>query len=113
MAEYEINQLVIATVTSAQAGALTQAITQDGFHVTRIDNSGGIVQEATVSLLIGLERTRLPRLLEHIRTVCHTYTRYVPAHMETTLAEVQPLVLEAQLGGATVYVLDVERFEQV
>lgn len=108
-----VNQLVVATVAGEQAGELMRALLEDGFQVTRMDSSGGMLQEAAVSLLIGLDRARLPRLLEHVRTHCRTYTRYVPAHLEVTMAEVQPLVIEAQAGGATVYVLDVERFEQI
>ena len=113
MAGQVVNQLVIANVAGGQARGLIHTLIRDGFHVTQIDSSGGILQEATVSLLIGLDRALLPRLLEHIRTQCPTHTRYVPTHLEATLAEVQPLVIETQVGGASVYVLDVERFEQV
>lgn len=113
MAQRAVNQLVVANVAGEQAGELTRALIEDGFYVTQIDSSGGLLQEITVSFLVGLDRARLPRLLEHIRTRCSTRTRYVPAHLDATMAEVQPLVIEAQVGGATVYVLDVERFEQL
>jgi len=108
-----VNQLVITTASGGQAGELTDRLTRDGFYVTRIDSSGGILHEATVSLLIGLDQTRLPRLLEHIRECCPTRRQFIPAHVETPLLEIQPLVIEAEVGGATVYVLDVERFEQL
>jgi uncharacterized protein YaaQ len=108
-----INQLVIATVSGAQAGALTDRLTRDGFTVTRVDSSGGILHEATVSLLIGLEQARLSHLLEHVRECCRTRRRFIPAHVEAPLLEIQPMLIEAEVGGATVYVLDVERFEQL
>jgi len=108
-----INQLVIATVAGAQAGSLTERLTREGFYVTQVDSSGGILYEATLSLLIGLDRARLPRLLEVIRECCHTRRRFVPAHVEAPLLEVQPVMIEAEVGGATIYVLDVERFEQL
>jgi uncharacterized protein YaaQ len=108
-----INQLVIATVSGAQAGTLTDRLTQDGFYVTRVDSSGGILHEATVSLLIGLDRARLSRLLEHVRECCHTRRRFIPAHVEAPLLEIQPVLIEAEVGGATVYAVDVERFEQL
>jgi len=108
-----VNQLVIATVAGAQAGALTDRLTRDGFYVTQVDSSGGILYEATVSLLIGLDRARLPRLLEHIRECCRTRLRFIPAHVEAPLLEIQPMMIEAEVGGATVYVLDVERFERL
>jgi len=108
-----VNQLVIATAAGSQAGVLTDRLTHDGFYVTWMDSSGGILYEATVSLLIGLDRERLPRLLEHIRECCHTRRRFIPAHIEAPLLEIQPMMIEAEVGGATVYVLDIERFEQL
>ena len=108
-----VNQLIIATIAGAQAGVLTDRLTRDEFYVTQVDTSGGILREATNSLLIGLDRARLPRLLEHIRECCPTYRRFIPAHVEAPLLEVQPMMIEAEVGGATVYVLNVERFEQL
>jgi len=108
-----VNQLVIATVPGGQADALTDGLTRDGFHVTQVDSSGGILYEATVTLLIGLDRLLLPRLLEQIRECCHTRRRFIPAHVEAPLLEIQPVMIEAEVGGATVYALDVERFEQL
>jgi uncharacterized protein YaaQ len=108
-----VNQLVLATVAGAQANALTDRLTLDGFFATQIDSAGGILYEATVSLLIGLDRARLPRLLSHLRECCRTHRRFIPAHVEAPLLEIQPVMIEAEVGGATVYALNVERFEQV
>ncbi|MBN1888192.1 MAG: cyclic-di-AMP receptor [Thermoflexales bacterium] len=108
-----VNQLLIATVSSSQTGTLMDKLTRDGFYVTRVDSSGGILYEATVSLFIGLNQSRLPRLLEHLRECCPTRRRLIPAHIEAPLLEVQPVMIEAEVGGAMIYVLDIERFEQV
>jgi uncharacterized protein YaaQ len=108
-----VNQLVIAIAARGQAGELTRALTDDGFYVTQVDSGGGITHEATVSLVIGLDRTRLHQLLEHIRRLCSTRTRYVSAHLEVALIEALPLAIETQVGGATIYLFDVERFEQI
>lgn len=113
MAEARINRLAIATVAGSQAEELTRTLVGEGFYVTEIASTSGFFQETTVSLLIGLEARHLPRLLQLIRTLCRPYVRYVPAHMEVAMAEVQPLMMEIQSGGATVFVLNVERFEQV
>ena len=108
-----VNQLAIATVSGAQASTLIEALTRDGFHVTRVDSSGGILHEATVSLIVGLSHVHLDRLLEHLRECCRTRRRFIPAHIEAPLLEIQPVLIEAEVGGATLYVLDVERFEQL
>jgi uncharacterized protein YaaQ len=108
-----INQLVLATVSGTQAGELIGRLNRDRFYVTKIDSSGGLLYEATVLLLIGLDGIRLSRLLEHIRECCPTRRKFVPAHVETPFFAAQPVMIEAEIGGATIYVLDVERFEQL
>ncbi len=108
-----VNQLVVATISGAQAGTLTDRLTRDGFYVTQVDSSGGILYEATVSLIIGLNQSRLSRLLGHVRECCRTRRRFIPAHVEAPMLEIQPMMIEAEVGGASVYVLDVERFEQL
>ncbi len=108
-----VNQLVIVTVSSGQAGLFMDRLTRDGFCVTQVDSSGGILREATVSLFVGLDRARLPCVLEHVRECCRTRRRFIPAHIEAPLLEIQPTMIETEVGGATVYVLDVERFEQL
>ncbi len=108
-----VNQLVIATVSGGQASDLTDRLTRDGFYLTHVDSTGGVLYEATVSLLIGLNQVRLPHLLKLIRDCCRTRRRFIPAHVEAPMLEIQPMMIEAETGGATVYVLDVERFEQL
>jgi len=111
--ERTVNQLVLATVSGSQAGELLDRLTRDRFNVTQIDSRGGILHEATVSLLIGLEQQRLPALLKHFRECCHTRRQYIPAHTEAPFLEVQPVMIEAEVGGATVFVFRVQRFEQL
>ena len=108
-----VNQLVFATVAGSQAGEFVDRLIRSEFHVTQIDSRGGILHEATVSLLIGLDRARLPRLLEHVRECCHTRRQFIPAHAEAPILEAQTVMIEAEIGGATVFVFDVERFEHL
>jgi len=108
-----VNQLAIATISGSQADALIDRLTCDGFYFTQVDSSGGLLYESTLSLIIGLDRVRLPRLLEHIRECCPTRRQFIPVHAEAPMLEIQPVMIETEVGGAIVYVLDVERFEQL
>lgn len=108
-----VNQLVVATVAGSQAGDLVERLVREEFHVTQIDSRGGILHEATVSLLIGLDKTDLPRLLAVIRECCRRRRQFVPAHAEAPFLEAPAVMIEAEIGGATAYVFDVERFQQL
>ena len=107
-----VNQLVIVTVAGEQLGELTQRLSQDGFFVTQVDR-GGLLQDIPVSLLIGVNQVQLPRLLKHVRECCHTRRRYIPAQAEAMWRESLGMMIEAEVGGAVVYVLEVERFVQL
>jgi len=107
-----IDHLVIATVAGDQANDLTRRLTTDGFYVTQISSRRGLWEDDTVSLLIGLKQERLPALLGIIRTYCRPRRHFIPAQIEAPLLQIQPLMIEAETGGATIYVLDVERCEQ-
>jgi len=108
-----VDQLVIVVVSGAQAGTLMDWLTHNGFYFTQIDSSGDVLYESTISLLIGLDQARQPRLLEYIRECCPTHRQFIPAHAEAPMLEIQPTMIEAEMGGATIYTLDVEHFEQL
>jgi uncharacterized protein YaaQ len=108
-----IDQLVMVIVASAQAGALMDKLSQKKFSFTKVDSSGGFLHEATLCLLVGLNHERRPALIDIIQQHCHRRKVYIPAHMDVTQIQGQPLMIEAEIGGATMFTLNVERFEQL
>ena len=108
-----IDQLCLVAVLGEQAGELTARLVADGFQVTEMNSTGGLLQEVQVSLLIGLSRTRLGPLLAHIRDCCRRQRRFIAAHLEGSSSLFQPAIIEAETGGAIIYVFDVERFEKL
>jgi uncharacterized protein YaaQ len=104
---------MLVTVSGEQTGELVQALNREGFYVTVIDSRGGLLDERTSTLMIGLSQARQTQLLERLRVECRTRRRLIPAQLETPLASAQTLMIEAETGGAVIYVCDVERFEQL
>ena len=109
----DINLLVILILANEQISELTQELVKGSFYFTRIDSSGGILERATISLLVGINRVRLDALMKIIQTCCHTRLKFIPARVEAPMMQGQPLMIEAEVGGATVYAVEVERFEQL
>jgi uncharacterized protein YaaQ len=108
-----IDQLCLVSVLGEQAGELTARLVADGFQATEMNSSGGLLQEVQVTLLIGLPHARLGALLAHIRDCCRRQRRFIAAHLEGSSSLFQPAIIEAETGGAIVYVFEVERFEQL
>ncbi len=105
---------IIAIVQSDDAGALTDALREKNFQSTLISSTGGFLREGNATLLIGVEDEQVEQVLGVIKENCTTRTQFVnpmPPVMEPgELYMPQPV--EVQVGGATIFVVSVERFEK-
>ena len=108
-----VDHLAIVTAAASQAAEVIDVLTGEGYCVTEVDSDGGMLEEATTTLLVGLSHERLPGLLEILHQHCSTQRRFMPAHADTPMVQVEPMVIEVEVGGATVYTLNVEHFEQL
>lgn len=108
----ETNQLIFVVVSERQAEDLLQALVKEHFYFTKIDSSGMVFQEPTLFLLIGLNNSRLSTLLGLVTEYCQPYQEYVPVQFNMPAGFPALSMIEARAGGALVYVLYVERFEQ-
>lgn len=107
-----IDRLLLVMVSSDTINELTQALVAKQLYFTRIESSGGFLRKESTSLVIGIANNRYQELLEIIRTVCQRKRIFVPARIETPIAQQHPLMIEAETGGAVFFAFKVERFEQ-
>ena len=113
MPDLDIDLLVLIVVSSSQSKKLMANLNRKHFYFTIIDSTNSLFHEPTVCLLLGLHHDRLDTLNALVRKYCQPYRKYVPIQMRA-VGEISNLpVLETQEGGATLYALDVEYFEQV
>ncbi|MBN1488130.1 MAG: cyclic-di-AMP receptor [Anaerolineae bacterium] len=113
MGQELIDRIAITVVDGDQAHKLIEVLNATGLCVTKIDAVGGFLHESLVTLLIGLPQAKLPRFFALVRQHCPSRTRYVSMSVEMTMAPSYPMMIEARVGGATVFILPVERFVQL
>jgi uncharacterized protein YaaQ len=107
------DRLAILTVTGSQVEMLMKQLAIADFHFTVINTTGQLMQEPVTCLLIGFPQSRQSSLLELVREYCKTYRQFIPTQniLPGELASLP--MIEAQLGGALVCILAVERYEQL
>jgi uncharacterized protein YaaQ len=106
-------KLVMSIVNSDDAGRLVDALTQGGYRATTISTTGGFLRQGNATIFVGTEDEKVPDVLQLIRDHCHTRTQFVnplPPVMEPG-EMYMPTPVDVQVGGATVFVLDVVQFE--
>jgi uncharacterized protein YaaQ len=100
-------------ISGSQADLLMKQLTGANFRFTLMNSTGGILQDAMLCLMIGFSHERLPALLDIIHSSGRTYKRFIPTQGMLPMEQAALPMMEAQLGGATIYMLNVDRFEQI
>jgi len=108
-------KLVVAIVHADDAGPCASALTDSGFDCTRLSTSGAFLQKGNTTLLVGVDATQVDAVVDVLREHARGRNEYMnPRPPTTEPAELfVPFPVEVQIGGATVFVLDVERFERL
>ena len=107
-------KLVVAVVQSEDANGLLSQLSNRGFRATRIKTVGGFLREANATIFVGVEEDDVDTVVHTIRESCTTRQQQItaiPAVMEPGEFFL-PYPVEVEVGGATIFVLDVERFER-
>jgi uncharacterized protein YaaQ len=105
-------KLIIAMVQDEDSEATTQALTEHGQRVTRLATTGGFLRRGNTTLLIGVEDAQVDDVMGVLRQTCRRRTTFTTLVSETPMM-LPASVVEVEVGGATVFVLNMEHFEQV
>ncbi len=108
-------KLVLAIVQAKDSGRLIDALTEAGFQATILASTGGFLRSGNATILVGVEDAEVDRLLAIVRRTCQTREQLlnpIPPVVEPVDAYVAYPV-KVQVGGAVVFVLQVDRMERV
>jgi uncharacterized protein YaaQ len=108
-------KLVIAVVQGEDATQTVQALSSAGISVTKMASSGGFLLQGNATLLIGVDDDKVEEAIGLIRDNCRERSQYMtPMPPMVEPGEFfMPYPVEVQVGGATIFVVDVERFEKL
>ncbi len=107
--------MVVAIVHNEDAGVLVDALLEKDFRATRLQSSGGFLKQSNATVMLGVEDASVDAVMAIIAEQCTSRTQVVnpmPPIMEPG-EFFMPYPLEVEVGGATVFVLPVERFERI
>jgi uncharacterized protein YaaQ len=107
-------KLILSIVNRDDSNALVDSLMRRGYRATVISTTGGFLREGNATILVGAQDEKVEEVLSLIKEGCHTRTQFVnplPPVMEPGELYM-PTPVEVQVGGATVFVLDVEGFHR-
>jgi len=106
-------KLLLAIINHDDAGSVMQHLMQEGFFFTKLSSSGGFLRVGNTTILIGTDESKVDTVVEIIGRYCRSRTQVIPTSSELGMGFYPSMPVEVVVGGATIFVLNVERFEKV
>lgn len=103
-------KLILAIMSNDDSPAVSSALTKENYQVTRLATTGGFLRVGNTTLIIGTEDDRVERAIEVIGEYSRRRTEVVPSTASYDIGRYASFPMEVQVGGATIFVVDVEQF---
>jgi uncharacterized protein YaaQ len=106
-----IHHLLLVVVQSQDVDTATRVLESLGASVVYMASTGGFLGRRNATLLIGLPDGSEEQALAALRTACRQRVEYMTMPLEGSPMPM-PAPVPVTVGGATVFAMPVERFEQ-
>lgn len=106
-------KLIYAIINNDDSHAVQSALTKSGFQATKLSSTGGFLLAGNTTFMICSEDENVDEILGIIKEHSHKRRQFVPNSASCTKGAYSDFPVEVMVGGATMFVTDIERFEKV
>lgn len=106
-------KLVLAIVSNDDTNSLIKALAKEGFQSTKLATTGGFLSKGNSTIITGCEDKQVKSVIEIISQESKKRTELVPGTAPFDANELITAPIEVTVGGATVFVLNVEEFYKI
>ncbi|MBQ7896906.1 MAG: cyclic-di-AMP receptor [Clostridia bacterium] len=107
-------KLIFAIINNDDGPIVSAELIKEGFHVTKMASTGGFLKKGNNTFITAVEDEQVDTVIDIIKKYSkkRKYTAPVDIISSATLGgSMTPI--EVTIGGATVFVANIERFERV
>lgn len=106
-------KLILAIINSDDANAVSNALTDNGFLVTKLSTTGGFLKVGNTTFITGVDDNRVDDVIKIIKSKSKKRKQSVPSATPLEVGTYSAIPFEITIGGATIFVLNVEDFKKV
>jgi len=106
-------KLIIAIINGDDVNSVVNSLTRSGFSATRLSTMGGFLMAKNVTILVGVDEEKVPVVLDIIKAHSHSRRQAVPSSTAASFGYPMGQPVEVNVGGATIFVVDVEQFQRI
>lgn len=102
---------IIGIVNNDDSSAVSSALTENGFFVTKLSTTGGFLKKGNTTFFVGTDDDRVDACIEVIKSNARKRVEKEPTVPPTEMGEFfTPIMVDVLVGGATIFVLPIEQF---
>jgi len=105
-------KLLFAILDRDDANTVVRNLSHSGFSSTRLATTGGFLLSNNVTLMVGVADEKVQEVIDIIKAYSHSRKQMIP-NSDLSFDFDMSKPLEVTVGGATIFVVDVDRFEKV
>ena len=107
-------KLLITIVHERDSGRISDSLLTAGYKFTKISTTGGFLRNGNATLLVGVDDEEVDTVIGLIRDSCKSREQYVslPPPDVMPAGTFIPSPIKVSVGGAVIFMVDVERFER-
>jgi len=102
-------KMVMAIMPRGEAESVLQALVAANHTATYVETRGGMLRQAQMTLFIAVESQDVDQVLSIIKSTCRSEPVVEPVEGEETPK--RPMPVKPHLGGAVVFIWEIERSE--
>ena len=106
-------KLILVIVNSDDSSRLMEALAKKKVPVTKLASTGGFLMSGNTTFLICTDEQRVDEVIDIIRNCSRRRKQFVPTTPSGRAEATASFPAEVSVGGATVFVTDIERFEKL
>ena len=106
-------KLITAIVNHDDSSKVLSALTKGGFSVTKLATTGGFLLAGNTTFICGTEDDKVDEVIAVIGKHSKKRTQMVPASSSYGVGLYSSFPVEVTIGGATIFVTNIERFEKL
>ena len=107
-------QLIFAIVQDKDVSRLSEALVKEGIRATKLASTGGFLRAGNTTFMVGVDDDRVEDVMTAIRKSCRAREQLVTplTPLGNQVESYVSYPVSVQVGGAIVFVVKVDRFEQ-
>ena len=108
-----VTRLVVVIAATADANRLLDRLAERQILATKLASSGGFLRRGNVTVISGVPEDQVDDVIALARQECRARRELVPVQSLPFFGDPGAAVpVQVRVGGATIFVLDVLRYEQ-